>query len=93
MFKEGARDECNLIWEGNLFSVALLEVGSDRMGVIRALRATTRLSLMTIRRLVENAPKTVIEGLTRHEAERVRNILVATGATAEIKNLGGIRPQ
>ena len=80
-------------WEGNDFGVVLQEVGRDRIGVIKVLRASTALSLTTIRRLLERAPKTVIEGASRQEAERIKKSLVAVGATAEVMKLGGIPPE
>ena len=68
------------------FDVILKEVGSNKIGVIKEVRAAVPgLGLAEAKALVEGAPKTVREGATKEEAEEIKKKLEAAGAKAEIK--------
>ena len=68
------------------FDVILKEVGANKIGVIKEVRAAVPgLGLAEAKALVEGAPKTVREGATKEEAEDIKKKLEAAGAKAEIK--------
>jgi large subunit ribosomal protein L7/L12 len=68
------------------FDVILKEVGANKIGVIKEVRAAVPgLGLAEAKALVEGAPKTVREGVTKEEAEDIKKKLEAAGAKAEIK--------
>jgi large subunit ribosomal protein L7/L12 len=68
------------------FDVVLKEVGANKIGVIKEVRAAVPgLGLAEAKALVEGAPKTVREGVTKEEAEEIKKKLEAAGAKAEIK--------
>ena len=68
------------------FDVILKEVGANKIGVIKEVRAAVPgLGLAEAKALVEGAPKTVREGATKEEAEEIKKKLEAAGAKAEIK--------
>jgi large subunit ribosomal protein L7/L12 len=67
------------------FDVVLKEVGANKIGVIKEVRAVTSLGLKEAKDLVEGAPKTVKEGVSKEEAEEVKKKLEAAGAKVELK--------
>ena len=67
------------------FDVVLASFGSNKLGVIKAVREITGLGLKDAKDLVEGAPKTIKEGVSKDEAEKVKAALVEAGATVEIK--------
>ncbi len=68
------------------FDVILKEVGANKIGVIKEVRAAVPgLGLAEAKALVEGAPKPVREGVTKEEAEEIKKKLEAAGAKAEIK--------
>src|SRR6202012_4207066 len=68
------------------FDVVLKEVGANKIGVIKEVRAAVPgLGLAEAKALVESAPKTVREGATKEEAEDIKKKLEAAGAKAEVK--------
>ena len=68
------------------FDVILKEVGANKIGVIKEVRAAVPgLGLAEAKALVEGAPKTVREGCTKEEADEIKKKLEAAGAKAEIK--------
>ena len=68
------------------FDVVLKETGANKIGVIKEVRAAVPgLGLAEAKALVEGAPKTVREGVTKEEAEEIKKKLEAAGAKAEIK--------
>lgn len=71
--------------EQTQFSVTLKEIGANKINVIKAVREVTTLGLKEAKELVEAAPKLVKEGVSKEEAEAVKEKLQAAGATAEIK--------
>ncbi len=67
------------------FAVMLTEIGGQKIGVIKEVRAITGLGLKDSKELVESAPKAVKEGLSKEDAEEIKGKLEAAGATVEIK--------
>jgi len=66
------------------FNVVLKEIGANKINVIKAVREMTTLGLKESKELVESAPKTVREGVTKDEAATMKQKLEAAGATADI---------
>jgi large subunit ribosomal protein L7/L12 len=67
------------------FDVVLADVGGNKIGVIKAVRAITGLGLKEAKEAVEGAPTTLKEGVSKDEAEEVKKQLEEAGAKAEIK--------
>lgn len=67
------------------FTVVLKEAGGNKIGVIKEIRAITNLGLKEAKDLVEGAPKTVKEGASKEEAEKMKKQLEAAGAKVELK--------
>lgn len=67
------------------FDVVLAGAGSSKVGVIKAVREITGLGLKEAKEVVDNAPKTVKEGVSKEEAEEMKAKLEAAGATVEVK--------
>ena len=67
------------------FSVVLKEVGANKINVIKAVREVTSLGLKEAKDLVDGAPKTVKEGVTKDEAESIKKKFTDAGATVEVK--------
>ena len=67
------------------FDVVLTEAGEKKIAVIKEVRALTSLGLKEAKELVEAAPKAVLEGVPKDEAEKSKEALEAAGATAEVK--------
>ena len=67
------------------FDVVLKETGANKIGVIKEVRAVTSLGLKEAKDLVEAAPKTVKEGVSKEEAEEIKKKLEAAGAKVELK--------
>jgi ribosomal protein L7/L12 len=67
------------------FTVVLQAAGGMKLEVIREVRAITSLGLKEAKDLIEGAPKNVIEGVARNEAEKIKATLEEVGATVEIK--------
>ncbi|HET8587577.1 MAG TPA: 50S ribosomal protein L7/L12 [Candidatus Limnocylindria bacterium] len=67
------------------FDAVLTEVGANKILVIKAVRELTGLGLKEAKDLVDAAPKPVKEGVTKEEAEAVKEKLAEAGATVEIK--------
>ena len=65
--------------------VILASFGSNKLGVIKAVREITGLGLKDAKDMVEGAPKTVKEGVSKDEAESIKTALTEAGATVEIK--------
>lgn len=75
----------NAAEEKTAFDVELKNAGSQKIAVIKVVREITNLGLKEAKDLVDGAPKTVKSGLSKAEAEEMKNKLEAAGATAEIK--------
>jgi len=67
------------------FSVILKDVGAKKIEVIKAVREVTSLGLKEAKDLVDGAPKTVKEGVTKDEAENIKKKFADAGATVEVK--------
>jgi large subunit ribosomal protein L7/L12 len=70
--------------EKTSFDVILKEFGEKKIQVIKEVRALTGLGLKEAKDVVDNAPKTVKEGLSKEDAEAARDQLEAVGAVVEI---------
>ena len=67
------------------FDVILQSIGGNKINVIKIVREVTALGLKEAKDLVEAAPKAVKEGVSKEEAETVRQKLADAGATVEVK--------
>lgn len=67
------------------FTVVLKDVGGNKINVIKAVREVTSLGLKEAKDLVDGAPKTVKEGVSKEEAETIKKKFADAGATVEIK--------
>jgi large subunit ribosomal protein L7/L12 len=67
------------------FTVVLADVGTNKIGVIKEIRAFTNLGLKEAKELVEGAPKVIKEGVSKEDAEAMKKALEAAGAKVEIK--------
>jgi large subunit ribosomal protein L7/L12 len=67
------------------FDVILKEIGSEKIKVIKEVRALTGLGLKEAKAVVDGAPGPVREGIDKAEAAKVKETLEAVGATVEIK--------
>ena len=71
--------------EKTSFTVVLTVAGDKKINVIKEIRALTNLGLKEAKDLVEGAPKTVKEGATKEEADKMKKILEEQGAKVEVK--------
>jgi large subunit ribosomal protein L7/L12 len=67
------------------FTVNLVSGGASKINVIKVVRELTGLGLKEAKDLVDNAPKTLKEGVSKEEAEALKAKLEEAGATVEIK--------
>ena len=67
------------------FTVVLAEAGSNKVGVIKAVREITGLGLKEAKDLVDGAPKPVKEGVAKADAEAAKKKLEEAGAKVELK--------
>jgi large subunit ribosomal protein L7/L12 len=67
------------------FTVTLVDVGTQKINVIKAVKNATGLGLTDAKALVESAPKAVKEGIIKADAEKLKAELEAAGAKVEIK--------
>ena len=71
--------------EKTTFDVVLKSAGDKKIQVIKEVRTATGLGLKEAKDLVEGAPKTIKEALTKEEAEKLKKALEDQGATVELK--------
>lgn len=71
--------------EKTSFTVVLTNAGASKIQVIKELRTLTSLGLKEAKDLVDGAPKTVKEGATKEEADKIKKQLEAAGAKVELK--------
>ena len=71
--------------EKTAFDVVLTAFGDQKIQVIKVVRALTGLGLQEAKDVVEGAPKTIKEGVTKDEAEDAKKQLEEAGATVELK--------
>ena len=67
------------------FDVILKAAGASKLGVIKVVRAATGLGLKDAKDLVDNCPKTLKEGISKEDAEKLVAELKEAGADAEMK--------
>lgn len=67
------------------FNVILTGAGDSKVNVIKVVRAITGLGLKEAKDLVDGAPKTVKEGVSKADADAIAKQLIEAGATAEVK--------
>jgi large subunit ribosomal protein L7/L12 len=67
------------------FAVNLVEVGADKIKVIKVVREVTSLGLKEAKDLVESAPKPLKDGVSKDEAESIRKKFAEVGAKVEVK--------
>jgi large subunit ribosomal protein L7/L12 len=71
--------------EKDEFDVVLAAAGEKKINVIKEVRAITGLGLKDAKEMVESAPKPVKEGVSKDEANELKEKLEAAGATVELK--------
>ena len=71
--------------EKSEFDVILQAAGGNKINVIKVVREVTALGLKEAKDLVEAAPKAVKEGVSKEEAETIKQKLTDAGATVEVK--------
>jgi large subunit ribosomal protein L7/L12 len=82
----GAASAAPVAEEKTTFEVILKEMGGNKIGVIKEVRsAVPGLGLAEAKALVEGAPKTIKEGVTKQEADEIKKKIEAAGAKVEIK--------
>ena len=67
------------------FTVVLTEVGGNKINVIKAVREVTSLGLKEAKDLVDGAPKTVKDGVSKDEAATIKKKFEEAGAKVEVK--------
>lgn len=77
---DGAADE----EEKDSFDVVLTGAGDKKIQVIKEVRSLTSLGLKEAKELVDNAPKPVLEGVSKEDAEKAKEALEAAGASVEL---------
>ena len=71
--------------EKTSFDVVLAEIGSAKLQVVKAVKEACGLGLMEAQDLVDGAPATIKEGLSKDEAENLKKTIEAAGAKVELK--------
>ncbi len=81
----GAAAAAAPVEEKTEFAVILTAAGANKINVIKAVREVTSLGLKEAKDLVDGAPKTVKEGITKDEAAAIQKKFTEAGATVEVK--------
>jgi len=81
----GAAAAAAPVEEKTEFDVVLKEIGDKKINVIKAVREVTSLGLKEAKDLVESAPATVKEGVSKDEAESIKKKFEEAGAKVELK--------
>ena len=81
----GGGDAGGAAEEKTEFDVILTGVGDKKIGVIKEVRGITSLGLKEAKDLVEGAPQPVKEGVSKDEAEEIKNKIEAAGGSVEVK--------
>ena len=71
--------------EKDSFDVVLKAAGGSKIAVIKAVRAITSLGLKEAKEVVDSAPKSIKEGVSKDEAEEIKKTLEDAGAEVELK--------
>ena len=85
MMAAAAGPAAAVVEEKTTFDVVLKAFGDNKIGVIKVVRSLTSLGLKEAKDLVEGAPKTVKEGISKEDAETAKKQLEDAGATVELK--------
>ncbi|MDO8426234.1 MAG: 50S ribosomal protein L7/L12 [Deltaproteobacteria bacterium] len=81
----GAAAAAPAVAEKTEFTVVLKETGAEKIKVIKEVRAITGLGLKEAKDLVEGAPKTLKEGVSKDEADKIKKQVESAGAKVEIQ--------
>ena len=81
----GAAAAAAPVEEKTEFDVILKSFGAKKLDVIKVVREITGLGLKEAKDLVESAPKTIKEGISKEDAEALKAKIAATGAEVEVK--------
>jgi large subunit ribosomal protein L7/L12 len=81
----GAAAPAAAVEEKTEFDVVLVDAGANKINVIKEVRAITSLGLKEAKDLVDGAPKTVKEAVSKAESEDIKKKLEAAGAKVELK--------
>ena len=81
----GAAGEAGAAEEKTSFDVVLAEVGATKLQVVKAVKEACGLGLKEAKDLVDGAPATIKEGLSKDEAENLKKAIEAAGAEIELK--------
>jgi large subunit ribosomal protein L7/L12 len=81
----GAATAAAPVEEKTEFTVVLQEVGEKKINVIKAVREVTSLGLKEAKDLVEGAPQTVKEGVSKEEAAKIQKVFEEAGAKVTVK--------
>jgi len=81
----GAAGPAAAVEEQTEFTVVLADGGANKINVIKEIRTITGLGLKEAKDLVEGAPKTVKEGISKADAEAIKKTLEGVGAKVELK--------
>jgi large subunit ribosomal protein L7/L12 len=81
----GAAASAEPVAEQTEFTVILTQAGAQKIQVIKELRGVTSLGLKEAKDLVDGAPKTIKEGVSKEEAASIKAKLESAGATVEVK--------
>ncbi|MGA7617080.1 MAG: 50S ribosomal protein L7/L12 [Thermoanaerobaculia bacterium] len=81
----GAAAAAAPVEEQTEFTVVLTEVGDKKINVIKAVREVTSLGLKEAKDLVEGAPATIKEGVSKDEAESIKKKFEEAGAKVNVK--------
>ena len=71
--------------EQTSFDIVLTAAGDKKIQVIKEVRALTNLGLKDAKDLVDGAPQTVLEGVSKEDADKAKESLEAAGASVELK--------
>jgi len=81
----GGGEAAAAVEEQTEFNVLMSSFGANKVGVIKAVRAITGLGLKEAKDLVESAPSTIKEAVSKEEGEKLKKDLEEAGATVELK--------
>ena len=81
----GPAAEAAAVEEKTSFDVVLAEVGSAKLQVVKAVKEACGLGLKEAKDLVDGAPATIKEGLSKDDAENLKKAIEAAGAKIELK--------
>ena len=80
-----AGGDAGAVEEKDSFDVVLTSAGEKKIQVIKEVRALTSLGLKEAKELVDSAPKPIIEGASKDDAEKAKEALEAAGGTVELQ--------